>query len=49
MKKAQLAREIGTTKGNISAVVNGKRPIGLKMAKKLAGYFGISIELLLED
>jgi DNA-binding XRE family transcriptional regulator len=36
MTQKELAEKLGITQGNLSAMENGKRPIGKEMAKRLA-------------
>jgi len=44
---AELSKKTGIPKSNLSAMENGKRPIGVKMAKVLAHALGISYIALL--
>lgn len=37
----QLSRKTGIPQGNLSQMINGKRPIGITTAKKLAKAFGV--------
>jgi len=43
----ELAKRTGITQDNISKMENGKRPIGEKVAKKLAKALNINFELLI--
>lgn len=44
---SELSKKTGIPKSNLSAMENGKRPIGVKMAKVLAHALGISYVALL--
>ncbi len=44
----ELAKRTGITQDNISKMENGKRPIGEKVAKKLAKALNIDFELLID-
>ena len=43
----RLAKDLGVSQGNLSAVLHGKRGISKDLAKKLAEYFGASLELFI--
>lgn len=49
ISQKELAKKSGISQENISRIENGKRPIGEKVAKKLAKPLKIDYELLLED
>lgn len=49
MSQKRLAEKSGVSQENISRIENGKRPLGEKVAKKLAKPLKISYKLLLED
>lgn len=40
LTQAELAKKLGTTQSAIAEMENGQRKIGLKMAKKIAVFFG---------
>jgi len=46
LSQKELAKRTGITQDNISKMENGKRPIGEKVAKKLAKALKIDFELL---
>ncbi|HSW72612.1 MAG TPA: helix-turn-helix transcriptional regulator [Chlamydiales bacterium] len=48
LSQKALARKCGINQENISKMENGQRPIGEKVAKKLAKTLHISINLLLD-
>lgn len=41
----RLAKDLGVSQGNISSILRGDRGISVALAKKLADYFGVSLEL----
>ena len=43
----QLAKDLNISQGNLSAILNGRRGISKDLAKKLAGYFDVSVELFI--
>lgn len=47
LTQQQLAERIGISRSNLSAMENGKRPIGREMAKRLAREFGTNYRLFL--
>ena len=49
MTQKELAKLSGLSQENISRIENGKRGVGIKIAKKLAKPLKISYLLLLED
>lgn len=48
LSQKELAKRTGITQDNISKMENGKRPIGEKVAKKLAKALRIDFELLMD-
>jgi len=46
ISQKELARRCGISQENISRMENGKRPIGVRVAKKLARVLRIDVELL---
>jgi ribosome-binding protein aMBF1 (putative translation factor) len=49
MSQKELAKQSGISQENISRIENGKRPVGEKVAKKLAKPLKINYKLLLEE
>ena len=49
MTQKELAKRCGISQENISKMENGQRPIGEKVAKKLAKVLNIDSKLLLKD
>lgn len=49
MSQKELAKRSGVSQENISRIENGKRPIGEKVAKKLAKSLKINYMLLIEN
>lgn len=49
MSQKELAKRSGVSQENISRIENGKRPVGEKVAKKLAKPLKINYRLLIED
>ena len=47
MTQVELAKKIKTDQRNISAMENGKRPIGKEMAKRLAKVFKTDYQVFL--
>ncbi|MFH1830575.1 MAG: helix-turn-helix domain-containing protein [Pseudomonadota bacterium] len=47
--QAELARKAGVHPSHLSEIVNGKRPIGAMVAKRLAKAMGISVSRLLGE
>jgi len=47
ISQKDLAHTIGILDNNLSAIENGKRELGLDIAKKIASFFGIDPSLLL--
>lgn len=43
----RLAKDLNVSQGNLSAILRGDRGISKELAKKLAGYFDISVELFI--
>ena len=43
----QLAKDLDVSQGNLSAILNGQRGISKNLAKKLADYFNVSVELFI--
>ena len=49
LTQQQLAKKSGISQANISAMEKGKRPIGLKVAKKLADILNCRYQKFIED
>lgn len=47
LTQVQLAEKVGVPQTDISQIENGKRPIGKKMAERLAKVFGIDYRVFL--
>ena len=47
MTQVELANILGTKQHNISMIENGKRPIGKKLAKRLAEIFNVNYKVFL--
>jgi len=45
----ELAKRLGSSQSNVSAIENAKDPIGKKLAKKLAKIFNTNYEIFLTD
>ena len=43
----QLAKDLDVSQGNLSAILNGQRGISKNLAKKLANYFSVNVELFI--
>ena len=48
-KNADLAKKLGTSPSNVSLMISGNKPIGLKVAKALEQALGIDYRLLMTD
>lgn len=49
LTQKELAKRSGISQENISKMENGKRPIGIKVAKKLANVLNIDFKLLIAE
>ena len=49
LSQKELAKRSGVSQENISRMENGKRPIGVNVAKKLAKVLNTSPELLIQE
>ena len=47
LKQVDLAKILGTSRGGVSDIVNGKRPVSRAQAKLLAERFKVGVELFL--
>lgn len=43
----RLAKDLGVSQGNISAILRGDRGVSKELAKKLAGYFSVGVEVFI--
>ena len=43
----RLAKDLGVSQGNVSAILRGDRGVSKGLAKKLAGYFRVSVEVFI--
>ena len=47
LKQVDLAKILGTSRGGVSDIVTGKRPVSRAQAKLLAGRFKVAADLFL--
>jgi HTH-type transcriptional regulator/antitoxin HigA len=47
LSQYQLAKELKLSQGNLSNILSGKKGISKDLAKKLAKYFGVGVEVFI--
>ncbi len=47
LSQYQLAKELNISQGNLSNILSGKKGISKDLAKKLAKYFGVGVEVFI--